>query len=123
MAARVLRIAVASTDGSRVDQHLGRADRFFIFETSAAGSTLLGQRQPEPGAAHGGHDPVRMAGILAQVEDCSVVVALRAGPAFHDLLEGQGIHVLTSDWEIEPVLERIANSYLARSNRPKELQP
>ena len=51
MTANVLRVAVASTDGSRVDQHLGRADCFYIFEASPAGSTLVGQRRPEPGGA------------------------------------------------------------------------
>jgi predicted Fe-Mo cluster-binding NifX family protein len=123
MVARVLRVAVASTDGSRVDQHLGRAEQFYIFETSADGSTLLGQRRLEPGAARGGHDPARMAGLLAQVEDCTAVVALEAGPAFRDLLESRGIRVLTSDWTIEAVLHRIAHSYLVRNNRPRELQP
>ena len=123
MTANVLRVAVASTDGSRVDQHLGRADCFYIFEASPAGSTLVGQRRPEPGGAPTGHDPGRKARILALIEDCSVVVALQAGPAFRDLLESRGISLLTSDWKIAPVLDRIVHSYLARNNRPKELLP
>jgi predicted Fe-Mo cluster-binding NifX family protein len=117
MAETTLRVAVATTDGTRVDQHLGRVERFFIFEASAAGSTLLAQRCPEPGAGRPAHDPGRMAEILRQLEDCSVVVALQAGPAFQRELEARGIHVLTSDWEVGPLLERIGRSYLAKHQK------
>jgi len=117
MAGTTLRVAVATTDGTRVDQHLGRVERFFIYETSAAGATLLAQRCPEPDAGRPGHDPGRMAEILRQIEDCSVVVALQAGPAFLKGLEARGIRVLTSDWKISPLLERIGRSYLARRQK------
>ena len=117
MAETILRVAVATTDGTRVDQHLGRVERFFIFETSAAGATLLAQRCPEPDAGRPGHDPGRMAEILRQIEDCSVVVALRVGPAFLRELEARGIRVLTSDWSTGPLLDRIGRSYLARCQK------
>ncbi len=117
MAETTLRVAVATMDGTRVDQHLGRVERFFIFEASAAGARFLAQRCPEPDAGQPAHDRGRMAGILRQIEDCSVVVALRAGPAFQEELEARGIRVLTSDWEIGPLLDRIGRSHLAKRQK------
>lgn len=118
-----LRIAVASTDGTRVDQHLGRAERFFIFETSPGGSTLLGQRRPDPSIGGSNHDPRRLAEILRQLEDCSVVLALQVGPAFRQQLERRGTRVLTADGMAAPLLERIGSSYLARGLPPREEKP
>ena len=120
MAHRPLRIAIASTDGRTVDQHLGRVERFFIFETSPAGSPLLGQRCLAPGTGLPGHDPRRIAEILQQIEDCSVVVASQVGPAFLVRLEKLGIRVLTSNWRVGTVLDRIARSHLFKDIKPKE---
>jgi len=126
MSRKPLRVAVASTDGIRVDQHLGQAERFFIFEASPAGSTLLGQRGLDPAIGQSGHDPRRLAEVLRQLEDCSVVLALQVGPAFRQQLERQGIRVLTADGMTAPLLDRIGSSYLARAipaQAPKDGSP
>jgi nitrogen fixation protein NifB len=114
MSLKPLRVAVASSDGTRVDQHLGRAERLFIFEASGAGATLLEQRSPDPGAGGAGHDERRLAEILRLTEDCSVVLALQVGPAFRQQLECRGIRVLTAGGMTAPLLDRIGSSYLAR---------
>ncbi|HWQ10139.1 MAG TPA: NifB/NifX family molybdenum-iron cluster-binding protein [Holophaga sp.] len=121
-AAPFLRIAVASTSGDVVDQHLGQANRLYIFETSRAGTVPLARR--ELPAWDGNRDRHRhhLAEILSRVEDCAVVVANRVGPGLHDHLERRGIHVLISDQEVGAVLERISRSHLARYIQRKECE-
>ena len=114
-----LRIAVASTDGDTVDQHLGRARQFLIFETSAAGPFLVDRRCLPQRRGGCGQHPQHLAGILHRIEDCAVVVASQAGPGLHDQLAGAGIHVLISDQKVDFVLDRIARSHLA-GNLPRK---
>jgi hypothetical protein len=40
----ILRIAVASSEGGRVDQHFGHAEDFLVFDVSQGGTTLVERR-------------------------------------------------------------------------------
>jgi len=120
MTDRLLRIAVASTNGDTVDQHLGRTNRLFVFEASAVGPVLMAQRCLPQWDGICGHGGQRVAEILHWIEDCSVVVANQVGPGLHARLASHGIHVLISDQKVDAVLERIGRSYLARNIHRKE---
>jgi hypothetical protein len=43
-----MQIAIVSTDGERVNEHFGKAERFLIYEVDALGRTLLGERKIVP---------------------------------------------------------------------------
>lgn len=113
-----LRVAVASSDGLHVDQHLGRAERLCIF-AAVPGAPLLEQRRPAAVPGSPGHDAGRLAGILALLDGCAAVLALQVGPAFRQELERRGIRVLTGEGPIAPLLERIGASYLGRGPRQR----
>ena len=113
-----LRVAVASSDGLHVDQHLGRAERLCIF-AAVPGAPLLEQRRMAAVPDSPGHDARRLAGILALLDGCAAVLALQVGPAFRQELERRGIRVLTGEGPIAPLLERIGASYLGRGPRQR----
>lgn len=113
-----LRVAVASSDGLHVDQHLGRAERLCIF-AAVPGAPLLEQRRPAAVPGSPGHDAGRLAGILGLLDGCAAVLALQVGPAFRQELERRGIRVLTGEGPIAPLLERIGASYLGRGPRQR----
>jgi predicted Fe-Mo cluster-binding NifX family protein len=113
-----LRVAVASSDGLHVDQHLGRAERLCIF-AAVPGAPLLEQRRMAAVPDSPGHDAGRLAGILALLDGCAAVLALQVGPAFRQELERRGIRVLTGEGPIAPLLERIGASYLGRGPRQR----
>lgn len=108
-----LRVAVASSDGVHVDQHLGRAEHLCIF-AAVPGAPLLEQRRPAAVPCLPGHDAGRLTEILALLDDCAAVLALQVGPAFRQELDRRGIRVLTGEGPIAPLLERIGASYLGR---------
>jgi nitrogen fixation protein NifB len=106
-------VAVASSDGVHVDQHLGRAEHLCIF-AAVPGAPLLEQRRPAAVPCLPGHDAGRLTEILALLDDCAAVLALQVGPAFRQELDRRGIRVLTGEGPIAPLLERIGASYLGR---------
>jgi nitrogen fixation protein NifX len=84
----MLKIAVASNDGSTVDEHFGRAKAFYIYEVEDDGSSrLLEHREIKPGAegAHGSDAAVE------QLGDVNAVLAVQIGPNAQGALTRRGI--------------------------------
>ena len=83
-----LRIAVASRDGARVDQHFGQAEEFLVYEVTAIGPTLVETRAI---AAHarGEEDPRDT--ICRMLADCPVLLVAKIGPNPQEKLAGAGI--------------------------------
>ncbi len=84
-----LRIAVASKDDIRIDQHFGHAESFLVFDVSAEGTTPLGRREI---AAHTqGEDEDPRQTILRMLADCKVLLVAKIGPTPQEQLSAVGI--------------------------------
>jgi nitrogen fixation protein NifB len=84
----MLKIAVASNDGSTVDEHFGRAKAFCIYEVEDDGtSRLVEHREIKPGAeaAHGSDAAVE------QLSDVNAVLVAQIGPNAQGALTRRGI--------------------------------
>lgn len=96
--ARKIRIAVASKTGMTVDQHFGQAEQFYIYESDGDAASYVETRSVSKycnGMDDCGEKAGRMAGILAAVDDCKGVLALRIGESPLKKLEIKGIRVFT----------------------------
>lgn len=96
--ARKIRIAVASKTGMTVDQHFGQAEQFYIYESDGDAASYVETRSVSRycnGMDDCGEKAGRMAGILAAVDDCKGVLALRIGESPLKKLETKGIRVFT----------------------------
>ncbi len=96
--ARKIRIAVASKTGMTVDQHFGQAEQFYIYESDGDAASYVETRSVSKycnGMDDCGEKAGRMAGILAAVDDCKGVLALRIGESPLKKLETKGIRVFT----------------------------
>ena len=75
------RIAVVSTDGVTVDEHFGRAEFFWIYDTGAV-MALAEKRKTETwsvGDPNHRFDPEKFARIGALLKDCSRIYVTRIG--------------------------------------------
>ena len=87
----MLKVAVASTDGTLVDEHFGRARVFRIYEVEEDGlSRLVEQREVAPlersgGTAHGSDAAVE------RLADVNAVLAAQIGPHAQGALTRRGI--------------------------------
>jgi predicted Fe-Mo cluster-binding NifX family protein len=90
-------IAVASTDGEMVNEHFGRASRFWIFDISRSQRTLIMVRNVEPlsiGDKSHSFDPEKMARAGETIKDCERVYCTRIGERPKLELEKLGIETI-----------------------------
>lgn len=83
-----LRVAVASSDGGRVDQHFGQTEEFLIFDVTGAGAVPLGSRAILDHAAAGESPRDTVCRMLA---DCAVLLVSKIGVSPQEKLAGAGI--------------------------------
>lgn len=93
-------VAVASHEGLLVNQHLGEADRFWVFGQDGNPLALAGVR-PAP-AAGGGHQ--RWLDLAAQLQDCRAILVSGAGPTPREVLAQQGLQVIVTEGLVEEQL-------------------
>lgn len=75
-----LRIAVATTDGTAVDEHFGRCQRFDVYEVNAGSAELAETRELGTVLSHG---EGAVDSRLAAIQDCAIVhvTSIGAGAA------------------------------------------
>ncbi|MDR3289140.1 MAG: hypothetical protein LBT22_06895 [Peptococcaceae bacterium] len=99
------RIAVASTDGRRIDAHFGQAKQFFIYLIGDDGSiTEEGARTVE--ASIGISEGERLSAKAELLADVDYVLSVRIGPAAVAELEKRGTKAYAYSGETEKVLAR-----------------
>lgn len=102
-------VAVATLEGALVNQHLGEAARFVIYEQS--GETSSGykfkeiRRAPDPGG--GSQRWQELANLL---HDCRAVLVATAGPSPSAVLNKNGLRVVEMEGLIEEGLRAIYNN-------------
>ncbi len=73
----MLRIAVATTDGTAVDEHFGRSLRYDVYDLDAERSHLVESRSLPALSEHDERTPSR----LAAVRDCAIGHVTSIGPS------------------------------------------
>lgn len=91
----MVKIAVASTDGKLVNQHFGRADKFYILEADedTAKFKLIEKRNGVPVCIDGDHEENQMKKAVNNLSDCQYVLVSRIGIRARNELEAFGLEV------------------------------
>lgn len=111
-----LRIAVASRDGIRVDQHFGQAEDFLIYEVSDVGPALL-EKRAVADALRGDEDS--RDAICRMLADCPVLLVAKIGPNPQEKLAGAGIEA--SDLFVgKDIAAALAEVFAAKTAAPAE---
>lgn len=103
-----MKIAVASTDGQKVDCHFGKADRFFVYQIESDMVISEGAREVEPYCATGSQahlaDEGRIRPLIEALEDCATVYVARIGETPRRKLEEAGLCVRESQSFVHELL-------------------
>ncbi len=87
-----VRIAVASSDGIVVNQHFGKAELFYIYETDGENVAFSETRALKAVCEAGNHDDNRLLENLNQLRDCEYLLVSRIGNMAESVAERVGIH-------------------------------
>lgn len=96
-------IAVASLEGVLVNQHLGEANSFFIFNQVEDGYQLM-ETRPAPPAGGGSTRWNRLADTL---RDCQALLVASAGKSPYEVLTNRGIRIVMMEGLIEEGLHAV----------------
>lgn len=83
-----LRIAVASRDGTRIDQHFGQTEAFLVYDVTADGPALHARRVIDAFALP---DEERRDTIYRMIADCRVLLVAKIGVTPQEVLAGKGV--------------------------------
>jgi len=104
-------IAVASKDGKEINQHLGHAERFLIYEVEEGSVKLLEERPVERYCSFDPEHPMRTHTLKATADalkGCRAVVCSMMGEAPKIELEKLGVEPYVVEGEIVTVLSDLA---------------
>lgn len=102
-----MKIAIASTDGQKVDCHFGKADKFFVYEIEDGLALSEGARMVTPYSAAPGHlfDDSKISVAINALEDCNLLYVARIGDIPKAKLEESGVHVIVSGLYVHELLK------------------
>jgi nitrogen fixation protein NifB len=104
-------VAIATREGVMVNQHLGDADRLWIFALEAGVPKLVEQRTtPAAGDGDG-----RWAALAALLHDCGTLVTSGAGAAPTRVLGAHGITVTMADSLVDEAVSTVLNGGTLRA--------
>lgn len=113
-----IRVAVASSDGIFINQHFGKATRFFVYDVGPDGVSLVEVRdnaEPLCGSdTERNHAPGAFDRIFDLLADCSVVLVSMIGFGASEQLKSRWITVYEVPGPIEKALYRLSNNRLTR---------
>ncbi len=102
------RVAVASSDGSIVNRHYGRAEKFFIyFVDDDEGYDLCEEREVTPVCMDGSHLKDAMEQSVKRFSDCRYLVASRIGAGAAQALTAAGIVGMELPGSIEDAIVKV----------------
>lgn len=97
-------VAVATMEGVLVNQHLGEAEKFQIWQQNAEQEFVLVEERPAPRAVGGVRRWLAMAAML---KDCRAVLVSAVGTTPRDILQKTGISVMEAGGFIRTALEAV----------------
>ncbi|MCG6862688.1 MAG: NifB/NifX family molybdenum-iron cluster-binding protein [Chromatiaceae bacterium] len=128
----VVKVAFATSDMKRVDQHFGAAESFAVYVLNSRRISLAeavqfspsvtdgyeeggrrqrsgGDRKAVPGLGASGHDENKLAARIDALDGCVAVYCRAVGASAIDQLRGKGIQAvkIASDAEIKDLLEAL----------------
>lgn len=110
-----LRIAVASSDGKFIDEHFGMAHCFWIYELDNLQMTLMELREirsPHDSGELITHETLY--GIVEQLVDCRIILAVRVGRRAAALLRKNAIEFFEVSGSLTDCLEKLAHSLVIK---------
>ncbi|BDG10847.1 nitrogenase cofactor biosynthesis protein NifB [Anaeromyxobacter paludicola] len=90
-AGEAVRVAVATRDGARVDQHFGHATAFRVYELAAGGARLVAEREVSHYCRGGEGDEDVLPATLRALADCRAVLVAKVGRCPREALQAAGI--------------------------------
>ncbi|NLK95895.1 MAG: dinitrogenase iron-molybdenum cofactor biosynthesis protein [Clostridiales bacterium] len=110
------KIAIASTDGKVVNEHFGKADKFYIIEVDDKSTyQLIEVRKVIPLCEDGGHKDFNMKDSINRLLDCKCIVVSRIGETVENEFRRKNINVFEiSDLISEAILKVI--SFMEKKN-------
>lgn len=100
------KIALASSDGVRVDSHFGAADRFYIvtLDTEKEDYEITESIEARPPCNGGWHEVSKFEAVLEDLSDVSAIVAQRIGPGALQFIKDKGKAAYQIPLDIEQVI-------------------
>lgn len=104
-----MKIAIASTDGKVVNQHFGKADKFYIVEANenTYKFELIEIRSVKPVCHNGDHNDKQMTEAVERISDCQYVLVSRIGMRAGDELGKRGIQVFELPEVLDVAVEKL----------------
>lgn len=105
----MVRIAAASTDGKLINQHFGRADKFYILEADeeTSGYRLVEIRETIPVCHRGEHEEKKMEEAVKNISDCHIVLVSKIGMRAQGELERFGIEAFEIPGMIDEAVDQL----------------
>jgi nitrogen fixation protein NifB len=99
-------VAVASMEGMLINQHLGEAERLWVYEYDEITPKLVAMREtPEEGSGN-----QRWREMAKAIEDCHTILVSGIGRAPRWVLENSGLRVIEASGLIAPAMESLHRS-------------
>lgn len=99
-------VAVATMEGALVNQHLGEAERFVVYETNPDATDRFRLKEIRMAPPAGGGD-VRWATLAESLKDCRALLVSAAGPTPMKVLTQQGLKVIEMEGLIDEGLRAV----------------
>lgn len=101
------RLAFASSDGSNVNEHFGRAKHFVIIEINNKESKYIETRINENAEGKCGHDEGYIEKLINIISDCSGVFVAKMGKRAASILRLSNIQGFEMPYGIDEIVEKI----------------
>ena len=104
----IYKVAIASTEGETVNQHYGKAEKFYIYSIDdQVGYDLEEERHVQPVCMDGAHEISRMEKSVLNFTDCRYIVVSRLGAAASATLAAAGITAMELPGSIDDAILRV----------------
>ncbi|HEX3031424.1 MAG TPA: NifB/NifX family molybdenum-iron cluster-binding protein [Bacillota bacterium] len=104
-------IAVASNDGESINQHFGRATRFYVYQVNAENYTFVRVINTNGFCSGSGHDENRLVSLAEGLEGCRAVLVSQIGLGAAKFLKGKGIDSFDVQDFIHNALKKLIKYY------------
>ncbi len=98
------RIAMASTDGTVINQHFGQAERFYIYELSDTDYKFIDIRNKSAVTVHSEDEFDR---VLKLIYDCDSIFVSCIGQGAARYLNSKGMRVFEAPYSVSAVLDKL----------------
>ncbi len=102
------KIAIASTDGKVVNQHFGRADKFYIVEVNDKREFFFTETRETEIACQGGtHNDDGLKRTVELLSDCKYVLVSQIGPGAEYALNRKGVSAFAVSHYIDEAVRKL----------------